>query len=141
MATACMFRRRNRLTVGRHSGGTGRRAAATEGQRGAGGRARVGRARCHKRRKVASGRMGRTNPRTTTKGRAIAQNETRPRYRGQGCGGLVAPILMLHRQRDARYERPCALCERLRTLCARGCVLAPPIAVRWRVGKQSVAHV
>jgi len=32
----------------------------------------------------------------------------------------VAPILMLHRQRDARYERPCALCERLRTLCERG---------------------
>ncbi len=26
-------------------------------------------------------------------------NETRPRYRGQGRGGLVAPILMLHRQR------------------------------------------
>jgi hypothetical protein len=39
---------------------------------------------------------------------------------------MVAPILMLHRQRDARYERPCALCERLRTLCERGCVLAPP---------------
>ena len=44
------------------------------------------------------------------------KTERAPRYRGQGRGGMVAPILMLHRQRDARYERPCALCERLRTL-------------------------
>ena len=41
---------------------------------------------------------------------------------------------MLHRQRDTRYERPCALCERLRTLWERGRVLAPPIALRWRGG-------
>ncbi len=46
-------------------------------------------------------------------GRAIAQSRTRPRYRGQGHGGLVAPILVLPMRRDARYERPHALCERL----------------------------
>ena len=34
------------------------------------------RARCHKGRGVASGRMGRSSPRTITKGRAIAPIET-----------------------------------------------------------------
>jgi hypothetical protein len=91
------------------------------GEPGSGGHGATG-----DRRRVASGRVGQSNPRTTTKGRAIAQSKTRPRYRGQGHGGLVAPILMLHKQRDAHYERPCALCERLRALCERGCVLAPP---------------
>ena len=33
--------------------------------------------------------MGQSSPRTTTKGRAIAQNGIRPQYRGQGLGGLV----------------------------------------------------
>ncbi len=92
MASARMFRRRNRLT---HSGPPQWRYGPAEGLllrdnvERVGDRARVGRARCHKRRRVASGRMGRTNPRTTTKGRAIAQDETQPRYRGQGRGGLV----------------------------------------------------
>ncbi len=58
--------------------------------------------------RVASGRiMGRTSPRTTTKERSIAQNGTRPRYRGQGRGGLVAPnaILMLHgkKKKNKKY--------------------------------------
>jgi hypothetical protein len=38
----------------------------------------------------------------------------------------MAPILMLHKKRDTRYERPCALSKHLRILSReRGCVLAP----------------
>ncbi len=59
------------------------------------------------------------------------QNTTRARYRGQGRGGLVAPILVLPMRRDARYERPHALCERHRALLEHGCVLGPSVALRW----------
>jgi hypothetical protein len=54
--------------------------------------------------------------------------------RGQGLGGLSAPILVLPGQRDARYERPYALCERHRALPEHGCVLEPPVTLRgWLV--------
>ena len=76
--------------------------------------------------------MGRSSPRTiTTKGRANAG--TRPRYRGQGRGGLVAPILVLPMRRGTRYERPHALCERHRALLEHGCVLGPSAALIARV--------
>ncbi len=74
--------------------------------------------------------MRRSSPRTTTKGRAIARNGICPRYRGQGLDGLSAPILVLPGQRDARYERPYALCERHRALPEHGCVLEPPVTLR-----------
>ncbi len=128
-------------TVGRHSGGTGRRAGRLlrDNVERPGGRARVGQARCHGKRRGASGRMGRYQTTNNLKGATIAQDDrdTR-RYRpGAGTRWPGGPIFMLHRRRGAldRYERPCALCESLRTLCERGCVLAPlsPCAA-WRGG-------
>ncbi len=55
------------------------------------------------------------------------------RYRGQGLGGRSAPILVLPGQRDARYERPYALCEHHRALPEHGCVLEPPVTLIARV--------
>jgi hypothetical protein len=72
-----------------------------------------------------TGRGGQSGPPGVAAGPREAGAWVAPRCRDQGRGGLVAFLLKLHKQRGAHCERPCALCER-------GCVLAPPIAVRRR---------
>ena len=60
----------------------------------------------------------------------IARNGIWPRYRGQGLGGLSAPILLLPVRRDAREERPYTLYEHHRALPEHGCMLGPPVTLR-----------
>ncbi len=81
MGTVRMFRRRNRLTHAQWAVTVAVRAEGLllrdnverAGEPGSGGHGAT-----RLKHRVASGHMGRTNPRTTTKGRAIAQDETTP---------------------------------------------------------------
>ncbi len=116
--------------MGRHSGGSGRGTATVGCETTCiawNGRARQGRAGTVPR-ETQGGERARGTNKHTNKLKGTSNRTKHPVYRGQGraAAGLVALILMLHKRRDAHYERPCALCERLCALCERGtCWLHP----------------